>query len=319
MKKIFLSACTLMTGFSVSTAAVSQEWSIYKVESSDMPKASCLETYCEYGCAENNTTGEAVCCPQPRNGENCLTDEYDERGCLILKRKECPEGESCQPDGQCATNMCPEDKIPVQDACCLTRRVYLDVNGQNKCCDKDLVYLMDGTKVCQSDEQICNPLTITTTHVKTTPQISVKYYSNDGKAETDNFKKETFSVYKIVYNGTITPVQDIDLDISILGMIDTSEYIWDVSAITPKFIIKEIKPNGGSEFIKNYVGFSNFPQQKILKYKDGGHTYTTTIRKTYEVLGSDSKITLQKGKTYSLDINIRNVCQSCMIDSQCAI
>ena len=310
--------------FSSSVVYAAGDWTYHKFNSNTeaytpAPKYSCLEMWCENDCVENTKTGEGECCPEPVEGENCLTGQYNEKGCLTHKPKQCPQGESCQPDGQCATNMCPEGRIPVQDACCLTRRVYLDIDGQNKCCDRDLVYLLDGTKVCQSDEQVCNPLHITTTHIKTTPQISVKYYSNDGKAESSRFKKETFSVYKIVYSGTITPLKDLDLDISILGMIDTSLGIWGVSDITPKFIIKEIKPNGGSEFIKNYVGFSNFPQQKIVNYKVGDDTYTTTLRKTYEVLGSDSKVTLKKGKTYSLDINIRNVCQSCMVDSQCAI
>lgn len=318
---------SLLTALMLSSSVVyaAGDWTYHEFNSgtktyAPIPKYSCMEMICENGCVENTKTYEGECCPEPVEGENCLTGQYNEKGCLTHRPKQCPEGETCQPDGKCATNMCPEGRMPVQDACCLTRRVYLGIDGQNKCCDRDLVSLLDGTKVCQSDEQVCRPLHITTTYIKTTPQMLVKYYFNNGQEESSGVKIETFSVYKIFYNGTITPVQDIDLDISIKGMIDTSLPIWGVSAITPKLVIKEIKPNGGSEFIRNYVGFSDFPQQKILRYSlDGYHGYDTTLRKTYQIYGFDSKVTLKKGKTYSLDIDIRNVCQFCMVDSQCAI
>ena len=96
--------------FSSSVVYAAGDWTYHKFNSNTeaytpAPKYSCLEMWCENDCVENTKTGEGECCPEPVEGENCLTGQYNEKGCLTHKPKQCPQGESCQPDGQCATNM----------------------------------------------------------------------------------------------------------------------------------------------------------------------------------------------------------------------
>lgn len=286
-----------------------------EISTDEYDEWGCLITKkeCPYGTA---TKGINIgkCCPAPQGeSENCLADEYDSDGCLVKTKKDCGTlycQEQTDGSGVCVKNMCREKETAVEGGqCCLNKRIYQDSDGKKQCCEKDLITL-DGTKVCQTDEEVCRPLHITTEAVETLSPMKVKYKGNN------YYEEETFTIYKIYYKGKITPAQNIELDLSIMGLVDTSKDLWEIPETTQKLIIKEVKPNGKTKNIRNYTSFGKFPGQTKFKHSNGK---TYTLRKVYKTYGKDSKVILEKGKTYDIDINIRNLCVSCLVDSQCAI
>lgn len=302
MKKIFLSTCAIFVFMTISGHAYSQNWTVYQKNSTKTPKAACLEMICPNGCAEN-TNGRGECCPTPQEGESCKNDIYDEKGCLIKRKKVCPANYSCQPDGSCVYNMCPEGRTAIGNNCCLTPNVYTDVNGEQKCCDTAVVTLADGSKACQSDET-CNPLYIGTEYIGTTPEIRNKIGNND------DYTRDSYGLYKIRYNKTITPLKDITLTFDIMGIIDTSLPVWNTSYTPQKVFIKEV----GGDTILNKQGFGDFDKQNNFRYGPSGNTRLTELH-----MMNHQTVKLYAGRTYQIDIDIQNLCEHCLVDTQCAL
>jgi hypothetical protein len=100
---------SLLSVLLISSSIVYADWTYYPPDIKT-PKASCLEMICEYGCVENNKTGEGRCCPEPVEGENCVSDIY-ENSCLKEKRKTCSLGQYCNP----TTKKCQD--IPACNSC----------------------------------------------------------------------------------------------------------------------------------------------------------------------------------------------------------
>ena len=118
MKKLSLFSLLLL-----SSSLAYSGWTRYdKGSTGNIPKGSCLEMICEYGCVENNETLEGKCCSKPVEGENCVSDTTDEYGCK-LKKKICGTNQYCNKTNQiCQTipSCTPCQKFDTEKGQCIT-------------------------------------------------------------------------------------------------------------------------------------------------------------------------------------------------------
>ncbi len=126
---------SLLTALMLTSSMVYAKW-VYYPANIEMPKFSCLEMICDYGCVENTETGEGKCCPEPVESEDCVSDVYED-ACLKEKRKTCSFGQYCNS----TTKKCQE--IPTCNSC-----QKFDANTGR-------FVLADTTKTVVCSEQCC--------------------------------------------------------------------------------------------------------------------------------------------------------------------
>ncbi len=145
---------SLLTVLLLTSSMVCAEWKYYKFDSQNKiytttPQGFCMEAICENGCVEDIQTNNGVCCPVPVEGENCVSDTIDEKGCVLSLRKTCASNQYCNKN----TKTC--QPIPVCDTC----QKFDTDNGQ--CVvdsSKNNQQIQDACHMCQNGKVVLKDL-----------------------------------------------------------------------------------------------------------------------------------------------------------------
>lgn len=156
---------SLLTTLLLTSSMVYAGWTRYLDGGEQTPKGDCLEMICEYGCVEDDK-GNGECCPTPTL-ENCLTAQFDEKGCPLCKCKEGYEywNDTCRvkcdsdsglkrdENGNCICDnsksccLCPKDYYATSTGVC-SKCPQFDTSGWEKYCKTECKFTPDDPPGC---------------------------------------------------------------------------------------------------------------------------------------------------------------------------
>ena len=149
---------SLFSALLLSSSLVSADtYTIYAEGDGKTPNGACWEMMCEYGCTENNETGEGICCPKPVEGKNCVSNTTDDKKCLLLK-KTYPNTQYCNTTTQSCQNIPPCNpcqKFDTTQEKCIPDISKNNTQVQDVChkCDKGEIVLKDKNKTVVFNDQ----------------------------------------------------------------------------------------------------------------------------------------------------------------------
>lgn len=251
----------------------------------------------------------------------CCPEGFEILGDKTKTSSKCCAPEKVYTDAKGVKQCCDQNRVPAGQTCCLESRKYIDSNGAEKCCSTNLVTSSEGRLVCQDDVKQCRPLTIKTERIGYSKKVKMCYLNRDQTKWDGCNDPEENDIYRIYADDTITVLNDTQLKFQILGIFDTSDSnFWGnaPSGFVQRIFVKEV----GGPTLVNVSGLNNFENCNKMgyvlykypnskgKYKHKGQLKTKAFEET---------ITLKAGKTYQIDIDIRNFCEACIVDTKCSV